>query len=310
MIADKTNPIQLAPGVPALILAPMEGLMDAPMRALHGETAAFSFSVSEFLRVSSEVPPARVFLRHVPELLHGARTPTGMAVQVQLLGGDPERMAGAALVACAAGATAIDLNFGCPAPTVNRHDGGASLLRHPQRLREIVAAVRAAMAAEGGASWLTIHGRTRTDGYRPPAQWEPIGRVRRNLDIPVVANGDIWCLDSFRRCQDATGCCHFMLGRGALADPLMPGKIAHELGLVPAPPTLASFGWPIALQRLAELMRSSAPGSEKQIVCRVKQWLKIAGVFGDFAGFDEIKRAETLEEILAYFSVPGVCRAA
>src|SRR6185436_17754692 len=142
-------------------------------------------------------------------------------------------------------ATAIDLNFGCPARTVNRHDGGATLLKHPHRIREIVRAVRealpahvpvsakmrlgwdsiepirenAAMAAEGGASWITIHGRTRVAGYAPPIFWEPIGRIRESLGIPVVANGDTWTLDDFRRCRDATGCIHFMLGRGALANP-------------------------------------------------------------------------------------------
>ena len=123
--------------VPALILAPMDGITDAPMRALQGEIGAFTYAVSEFLRVSSEVPPRRVFLRHVPELTYGARTPTGLPVQVQLLGGDAGRMAASAVVACEAGATGIDINFGCPAPTVNRHDGGATLLKHPERIREI-----------------------------------------------------------------------------------------------------------------------------------------------------------------------------
>src|SRR5260221_12056323 len=105
--------------VPALMLAPMEGVTDAPMRALQGETVAFSFVVSEFLRISHSVPPKHVFFRHVPELRTGCRTQTGLPVQVQLLGGDPDRMAEAAVVAHDCGATAIDLNFGCPAKTVN-----------------------------------------------------------------------------------------------------------------------------------------------------------------------------------------------
>src|SRR5438874_1083604 len=135
----------LHPTVPALILAPMEGVTDAPMRALQGATGAFSFAVSEFLRVSQVVPPRSVFYRHVPELHAAARTPTGLPVQVQILGGDAGRMAGAAALAHELGATAIDINFGCPARTVNRHDGGATLLKHPKRIREIVAAVRAAL---------------------------------------------------------------------------------------------------------------------------------------------------------------------
>src|SRR5262245_4621426 len=105
---------------PALVFAPMQGVSDAPMRAFQGATGAFTFAVSEFLRVTRMIPPQRVFLRHVPELLNGGLTPTGLPVQVQLLGGDAGRMAEAAAIAHETGATAIDVNFGCPAPTVNR----------------------------------------------------------------------------------------------------------------------------------------------------------------------------------------------
>src|SRR5690349_12236652 len=100
---------------PALILAPMEGVTDAPMRAVQGEIGAFSFAVSEFLRISHSVPPKHVFYRHVPELRTASRTINGLPVQVQLLGGDPGRMAESAAVAHECGAAAIDLNFGCPA---------------------------------------------------------------------------------------------------------------------------------------------------------------------------------------------------
>ena len=82
------------------------------------------------------------------------------------------------------------------------------------------------MAAEGGADWLTIHGRTRVQGYAPPAYWNPIGAVRARLTIPVVANGDLWTTEDFRRCREETGCTHFMLGRGALANPLLSHQIA------------------------------------------------------------------------------------
>jgi tRNA-dihydrouridine synthase C len=269
--------LMLSPTEPALILAPMEGVTDAPMRALQGEMGAFTHAVSEFLRVSQTVLSKSDFLRRVPELHSGCLTPTGLRVQVQLLGGDAGRMGELAAVAVATGATAIDLNFGCPARTVNSHDGGATLLKYPPRVREIVAAVRAAvprevpvsakmrlgwdtidaidenaqMAAEGGASWLTIHGRTRFAGYAPPIHWGPIGRIRERLGIPVVANGDIWTLEDFRRCRAATGCRHFMLGRGALANPLLSGQIAHELGIARHKPG-QTFDWLVVLHRLVE----------------------------------------------------------
>ncbi|HVT11426.1 MAG TPA: tRNA-dihydrouridine synthase family protein [Fimbriimonadaceae bacterium] len=312
------------PDLPALVLAPMEGITDAPMRALLGGLGAFTFAVSEFLRVSQESIPAKVFLRDIPELRMGGRTPTGLPVQIQILGGHPERMALSAVTACEAGAEAIDINFGCPAPTVNRHDGGASLLNHPSRIRDIVAAVRAAvpaeipvsaklrlgwdcidavdencaMAAEGGASWLTIHARTRTQGYMPPVYWEPIGRVRRALGLPVVANGDIWTLDDFRRCRDETGCIHFMLGRCALADPILPRRIAVELGIAEGGGE-AEADWPALLHGLAHYTECYEGKVGKHTVQRFKQWLKIATKHGRFPYFDVLKHAETVDDFFA-----------
>src|SRR4051812_19939854 len=113
----------IEPGRPAVVLAPMEGVTDAPMRALLCERGGFSHCVSEFLRISQEVPPSRVYLDHVPELARGCATADGTPVQIQLLGGNAGRLAEAAVRAWRLGAGAIDLNFGCPAPTVNRNDG-------------------------------------------------------------------------------------------------------------------------------------------------------------------------------------------
>ena len=317
-------------GVPALVLAPMDGVTDAPMRAVMGESGAFRFAVSEFLRVSQNVIPPKLYLREVPELCQGGVTPSGLPVQVQLLGGDPGRMAESAAVAVAIGAAAIDINFGCPAPTVNRHDGGAALLRHPARIRAIVAAVRAAvpagipvsaklrlgwdtrdaidenaqMAAEGGAAWITIHGRTRVQNYAPPAYWEPIGKVRATLSIPVVANGDIMTLEGFRRCREITGCEHFMLGRAALGNPLLAAQIARELGIATADAAPewnalpdGSFDWVPLLRRLAAYSQFYGMSSPEGLLKRLKQWLKWASLYGDFRAFDAVKRAEALEEL-------------
>ncbi|MFO0848544.1 MAG: tRNA-dihydrouridine synthase family protein [Gemmataceae bacterium] len=314
----------LVPDAPALILAPMEGVTDAPMRAVQGAAGAFTFAVSEFLRISQAVPGEHVFYRHVPELRTGARTRTGLPVQVQLLGGHPGRLAEAAVVAHKAGATAVDLNFGCPAPTVNRHDGGATLLKYPARIREIVRAVRdalpaavpvsaklrlgwdcvdaihenAAMAAEGGASWLTVHARTRTQGYAPPVYWPLIGRVREQLGIPVVANGDIRTMADFRRCREETGCRHFMLGRGALADPGFARRVAAELGIARDEPDRVT-DWALQLRHLAEWTAGFPDQGSGRILARMKQWLRMAATFGDFARFDAVKRARTVDELFA-----------
>ncbi len=325
----------LVPHLPALILAPMQGLTDAPMRAYQRESGAFTFAVSEFLRVSGDVPPAKMFFRHVPELHDAGRTPSGLPVQVQLLGGDPGRMAESAVVAAQAGAAAIDINFGCPAPTVNRHDGGAALLKSPARIEAIVAAVRAALppsvpvsaklrlgwdsadaifenadrAAAGGAAWVTIHGRTKMQGYAPPADWERIGQVRERLPIPVVANSDLWTLEDFKRCRDQTGCSHFMLGRGALANPHLPQQIACEMGIATKPcPADATqpIDWRPHLTRLIALTAQiegkalTDKRSDHFIVCRLKQWLNLAAKQGNFAEFEAVKRLETVTELFAF----------
>lgn len=313
----------LTPNRPAVVLAPMEGVTDAPMRAVQGEVGAFAYAVTEFLRVAHAVPPKHVFLAHMPELRTGARTATGLPVQLQLLGGDPGRVAEAAGRACELGAPAIDLNFGCPAPTVNRHDGGAALLKSPPRVRAVVAAVRAAvprhvpvsakmrlgwdtidaidenaaMAAEGGAAWLTVHGRTRVAGYAPPVFWKPIGRVRERLGLPVIANGDIWTLADFRRCREETGCAHFMLGRGALADPLLAHRVAAELGTGPAVPERAP-DWAALLRKLVERAEAHYRGPNR-VLFRLKQWLNTAARAGTFDRFDAVKRAATCAELFA-----------
>lgn len=314
-------------GIQAVVLAPMEGVTDAPMRAFLSEQGGLSFCVAEFVRVSHSVPRPRVFLDRVPELACGGCTPTGAPVQVQLLGGDPERLAQAAAHAVEAGARAVDLNFGCPVPTVNRHDGGATLLKHPARIRSIVAAVRAALppdvpvsaklrlgwddpaaihdnaarAAEGGAAWITIHGRTRAQGYRPPAYWKPIGEIRRRLGIPVVANGDISSIEALRRCQDETGCQHFMLGRGSLAAPGLAREAAHELR-TPGATRPTAFNrspgqWLPLVQRFVEI--AAAMGmSPEYAVNRIKQWLRLANHDGRMGWFDALKSLRSLSELL------------
>lgn len=312
--------------IPALVLAPMDGVTDPPMRAVQGEVGAFSFAVSEFLRVSESGPiPRKVFVRDVPELLRGAATESGLPVQVQILGGNPEAMAASAVNACRAGARAIDLNFGCPAPTVNRNDGGATLLKCPPRIRAVVAAVRAAvpeqipvsaklrlgwesteeihenaaMAAEGGASWLTIHARTKMQKYAPPVFWKKVGEVRRSLSpLPIVANGDVWTVEDFRRCREETGCRHFMLGRGALARPGMAREVARELGLPLGAEVPQDWVW--LLRRLSHHSKNQPPPYCNSTLHRLKQWLNFASRFGGFAHFQEAKRCPTEEALFAF----------
>ena len=168
-------------------------------------------------------------------------------VRVQILGSDPICMAENAAKLAALGAYGIDINFGCPANTVNRHRGGAALLKEPELMQKIVSAVRAAVPqnipvtakmrlgydtpdhalhcaqalADGGAEEIVVHARTKTDGYKPPAYWEWITRIREQVAVRVVANGEIWNADDALRCRAISGCDDIMIGRGAVANPAL-----------------------------------------------------------------------------------------
>lgn len=321
-------PAWIRPGKPALLLAPMEGVTDGPMRTLLTERPGFTHCVTEFLRISQIALPNRCYPAHAHELKSGSLTPTGVPVIFQLLGGHAERLALSAARAAEMGAAGIDLNFGCPAPTVNSHDGGAAILRNPCRVEEIVRAVREAVpphipvsakirlgwenpedvfenaerAVKGGAAWITIHGRTKMQGYAPPANWGLIGEVIRRLPktVPVIANGDIFTFEDFLRCREQTGAEHFMIGRGALANPLLPQQVAREMGLVrgEAPKPLNNEEWRALLQRFLEVTDSFAGGPTYGLT-RVKQWLRFVSSRTPFAGFDEVKRLQTLDELRA-----------
>ncbi|MGL6213306.1 tRNA dihydrouridine synthase [Billgrantia desiderata] len=303
----------------------MEGVIDAHARDLLTRRPGFDWAVTEFVRVVDARLPPKVFLRHCPELATGVTTPTGVPVALQLLGSDPGALAANAEQARDLGASAIDLNFGCPAKLVNRHDGGASLLRDPRRVQAAVAAVHNAVgdtipvtakirlgfshrrlalacaqaAADGGATQLVVHARTRDEGYRPPAHWEWIGRIRRHLPIPVVANGDIWSLEDYWKARTLSGCRDVMLGRGALADPLLAHRIQHWLNTGERLPDTQWQGRASILAEYAALQRSTLP--ERIVTSLVKQWLNHMRYRDDEAErrFQAVKRINDLEGLLA-----------
>ncbi|ERP93378.1 hypothetical protein Q670_00405 [Alcanivorax sp. P2S70] len=302
-----------------LILAPMEGLADFWVRQALTDVGDFDWCVSEFVRVSGQLLPPRVFYRWCPELKNGARTRAGIPVHLQLLGSDPSCMADNAMRAVTLGAPAIDLNFGCPAKTVNRHRGGAVLLDEPELVHAVTAAVRRAVPAqvtvsvkmrlgnqddalaldnamavqEAGAAWLTVHGRTKRQGYRPPAWWDRIGAIRETVSIPVIANGEIWTVEDARRCQRESGCADLMLGRGAVANPW----------LVRALRTGQACEWqdivPVLEQFVGDVIGS---GTDAQVAGRVKQWLSYLRRRWPQAGalLEQVKRVNQPEAMLPY----------
>jgi len=307
--------------------------MDALLRAVLAEVGGFDFAVSEFVRVSQGVLSAATISKRVPEITGVCLGRTVLPTQVQLLGSNPDLLAGTALEACAAGARAIDLNFGCPSPTVIRHRGGSALLKTPRSIFEIVSCVRrnvpsvipvsakirlgfqnpeevfdiAQAAADGGADWLVIHARTRAEFYRPGVHWEPVRQVKEKLGIPIIANGDIFSVQDFERCRKETGCEHFMLGRGALLDPFLGHRILDLLGrqkqksLLNQKSPSQLEGLITAIARFIEIAEPLAQNSGF-IPSRIKQWIRISRAFElEFiprALLTVISRAKTGQDIL------------
>jgi tRNA-dihydrouridine synthase C len=288
-----------------LVLAPMEGLLDYPLREVLTAVGGVDRCVSEFIRITDRLLPDRVFTRIVPELLHGGRTRAGVPVRPQLLGSDPACMAENAAQLATLGPDGIDLNFGCPAKVVNRHGGGASLLREPELLHRVVAAVRRAVPAHlpvtakmrlgydddaladdcaraiatAGADELVVHARTKAQGYRPPAHWERIPSLLAIVDVPVIANGEIWTVDDARRCRAESGCEALMLGRGMVADPGLArairradGGAARDVATAgEAPPEVP---WRDVLPHVALYLALVSQRVEpRHRAGRIKQWL-------------------------------------
>ncbi len=279
-----------------LALAPMEGLVDEILRDVLTRVGGIDWCVTEFIRVNDRLLPEHYFHRLAPELKAGAKTRAGTSMRVQLLGSDPSCLADNAALACTLGAPVIDLNFGCPAKTVNKSRGGAILLKEPELLHAIVREVRRAVPthipvtakmrlgfetpdvaldcaralASGGASQIVVHARTKVDGYRPPAHWDWIPRVQEVVSVPVFANGEIWSLADWQRCRDISGAENFMLGRGLVAKP----DLALEIAATKNGEAFAPMSWnelfPLVQdfwrQQRIKLPPDYAPG-------RLKQWL-------------------------------------
>lgn len=280
-----------------LVLAPMQGLTDDVMRDLLTRIGGFDECVSEFVRITHTVHSRATWLRYAPEIANGNKTFAGVPCTVQLLGSDAENMAVNALAAVRFGVEKIDLNFGCPAPTVNKHQGGAVLLKEPDRVFHIVKTLRDALPEhipltakmrlgfedktlalenarainEGGACGLTVHARTKVEGYEPPAHWAWVRKIADAVDIPVTANGDVFTLADYIGIKEESGCDSIMLGRGAVMVPDLARQIKqYEKGEpVRAMPFEEVMEWIMLFVKLC----IQKEGENKYPVARLKQWL-------------------------------------
>jgi tRNA-dihydrouridine synthase B len=275
------------------LLAPMEAVTDLPFRTICEELGA-ALTFTEFLSAEALTRGARKAVDRMWPSLDGRR------FAVQIFGREPDALARAAGMAVDVGASIVDINMGCPAKKVTAGMCGSALMREPELAAGLVSAVRRAVPAaipvtvkhrtgwdessinaaefarrlvDAGAAMITVHGRTRAQGFSGLAQFEPIAAVRAALppEIPVVGNGDVKDVSGFLRMKAATGCDAVMVGRGSMGNPW----IFRALAAVsrgepdPGPPTLAERC--LIWRRHADLCLTYAP--EKMRVHELRKTL-------------------------------------
>jgi len=289
-----------------MLLAPMEGVTDRAFRSLVLDLGGAGGASTEYVRLSSHAVRSRVIARELGD----PREDVPVAVQLMAAGTDylAETVAQAEL----AGATWIDLNFGCPVKRVFGRGAGSALLDQPELLGQIVAetvqatewpvsakvrlGVRDASrldeildaAGENGARMITLHGRTRAESYAAPAHWDRIAHAADRVHsrfpgVVFVGNGGVESAEDVHRMQRETGCDAVMVGRAVVANPFLFNEARGE------PAATAGQAARFALRYLERMIESASFG-------RFKQLIRVYRAGGLFDG-RESERASLLRSI-------------
>lgn len=240
-----------------VLQSPLSGVTDLVFRRLVRRYAPHSMMYTEMVS-ATEIH----HLKELPKIME--IDPLEHPISIQLFDCRPDFMASAAQKAVAEGAQTIDINMGCPVNKITKKGGGSSLLRQPEvaeaLVREIVKATEVPVTVktrigwddreinildfakrmeDAGAAMLTLHGRTRAQGYNGTARWEWIAKVKEVLSIPIIANGDIFSLEAAVLCLEQTAADGVMCSRGTLGYPFLVGEIDFffKTGKVLPPPT-------------------------------------------------------------------------
>ncbi|WP_420849960.1 tRNA dihydrouridine synthase [Oryzomonas japonica] len=310
-------PLPWQPGHPPLMLAPMQGLTNQAMRRLFIDWVRPDTVFTEFMRVNAAAPVRRLSATDLREI---APQEGGVPLVVQLIGHGCEALVSAARSAQAAGAAHINLNLGCPYGRMTSGLTGGGMLQRPELLEEIIFALRNAITGgfsvklragyddpnqifellplfeAAGVDFLVLHPRTVIQEYQGVADHGITARVVRQTRLPVIANGDIRTAADGARLLEESGAVGLMLGRGAIADPLLFQRLR---GSAPAEPAKAERA--AMLQRyLKELLARYG-----ELFCGETQVLnKVKGVLATFddADFEKAVRQLRKAKTMAAFS--------
>jgi nifR3 family TIM-barrel protein len=241
-----------------VLQSPLSGVTDLVFRRLVRRYATESMMYTEMVHASQVC-----HLRELPKIMEVDQHER--PISIQLFDCRPDFLAAAARKAVTEGADTVDINMGCPVNKITKNGGGSSLLRQPEVAEKLVTAIVEAVdipvtvktrigwddneitildfaqrMEKAGAKMITIHGRTRAQGYNGKANWEWIGQVKQVVSIPVIANGDIFSVEDAVNCLAETGADGVMCSRGTLGYPFLVGEIDHFLktGTYKQPPTL------------------------------------------------------------------------
>ncbi|MEN9226241.1 MAG: tRNA dihydrouridine synthase DusB [Thermostichus sp. HHBFW_bins_43] len=293
--------------------APLSGVTDRVFRGLVRRFAPESMVYTEMVNATG-----LHYARELPRIMEvgEGEEPIG----IQLFDCRPHFLAEAARMAVDEGATIVDINMGCPVNKITKNGGGSSLLKDPDTAARIVEAVVRAVNVpvtvktrlgwsdqeitildfaqrlqEAGAQLLTLHGRTRAQGFSGHARWDWIRRVKQHLRIPVIANGDIFSVAAAVKCLEETGADGVMCSRGTMGYPFLVGEVDYFLKTgreKPAPTPLDRIH--MALEHLRGLWKYKGERGIRQARKHMSWYIK------DFAGASQFRallcRIETLQE--------------
>jgi len=308
------NPLPWAPDSFPLMLAPMQGVTNRSVRRYFVRTSRPDVVFTEFVRVSG-VDKTHIPRRDKAEL---AAFEEGVPLVVQLIGHRIRQLVEAAEFVAAAGVTQINLNLGCPFGRTSSGGAGGNMLRRPEILPELFAALRAAipgtfsvklragyddprqifsllpLCEEHGVDFLILHPRTVVQKYTGHADHALTAEVVQATKLPVIANGDIVTAEQGLRLRETANPAGLMLGRGAIADPLLFSRLR---GAAPAAPTARQQQGELVrmLRALLPVYQETFCG-EMQVLAKLKAVLSCAANTPLEKETTELRRAKSLAQ--------------